>query len=359
MAVSGAQPNPSGIAFHFTSASRADSLFSRSMDVPTRHAATGQDTPEWHSESRAQPRSKCCLHPMRRVATALMVDPAWAGSAPRSGMDTKKRSCGGQAIAVPGKIAAGTSMQVPFRGPASAVSARRGFRRAGWGRRQARDAITRWQCRAREQRAGALPDNRVRAVVARAGRRACRHFTAAWGPSAQRTVSLLQAAGSCGCGPAYRTTAPRRRGAGRSHAWSGAWPATAICGPHRTVFHRGLVPVPTTNRAVSPAVMAWSRSTDAWPLPHGHAQCPPTADRRRLPQALDGLAHPHRSRRCVAVRLGARVGGWVLLAAGRHADPPDLAGGGRLHWAPPRADHIWPTPSFGCPCCHRQGQVLD
>ena len=152
---------------------------------------------------------------------------------------------------------------------------------------------------------------------------------------------------------------PRRRGAGRSHAWSGAWPGTAICGPHRTVFHRGLVPVPTTNRAVSPAVMAWSRSADAWPLPHGHAQCPPTADRRRLPQALDGLAHPHRSRRCVAVRLGARVGGWVLLAAGRHADPPDLAGGGRLHWAPPRADHIWPTPSFGCPCCHRQGQVLD
>lgn len=212
MAVSGAQPNPSGIAFHFTSASRADSLFSRSMDVPTRHAATGQDTPEWHSESRAQPRSKCCLHPTRRVATALMVDPAWAGSAPRSGMDTKKRSCGGQAIAVPGKIAAGTSMQVPFRGPASAVSARRGFRRAGWGRRQARDAITRWQCRAREQRAGALPDNRVRAVVARAGRRACRHFTAAWGPSAQRTVSLLQAAGSCGCGPAYRTTAPPQTG---------------------------------------------------------------------------------------------------------------------------------------------------
>lgn len=152
---------------------------------------------------------------------------------------------------------------------------------------------------------------------------------------------------------------PRRRGAGRSHAWSGAWPGTAICGPHRTVFHRGLVPVPTTNRAVSPAVMAWSRSADAWPLPHGHAQCPPTADRRRLPQALDGLAHPHRSRRCVAVRLGARVGGWVLLAAGRHADPPDLAGGGRLHWAPPRADPIWPTPSFGCPCCHRHGQVLD
>jgi hypothetical protein len=116
--------------------------------------------------------------------------------------------------------------------------------------------------------------------------------------------------------------------------------ARAICDPHRTVLHRALEPAPTTDRAVSPAVMASLRSPDAWPLPHGHAQRPPNANRRRLPQALGGQAgcsdaqHPHRSRRCVAVRLGARVGGWVLLVAGRHADPPVLAVWERLHWLP-------------------------
>lgn len=313
--VSGAQPNPSGIAFHFTSASRTDSLFSRSMDVPTRHAATGQDTLQWHYESHAQPRSKCCLHAARRVATVLMVDPAWAGSASRSAMDTKKRSCDGQAIAVPGKIAVGTSMQAPFRGPASAVPARRGFRRAGWVRRQAPEPS-----HAGNAASGKRGPGRCRTTGG--GRSSRAQDAAPAGTSQQRRGHARKEPQPCSGLPtaaavAFRTTGPRRQAAGR------------------TVLHRGLEPAPTTDRAVSPAVMASLRSPDAWPLPHGHAQ-----DRRRLPQALDGQAgcsdaqHPHRSRRCVAVHLGARVGGWVLLVAGRHADPPVLAVWERRHWLP-------------------------
>ena len=222
--VSGAQPNPSGIAFHFTSASRTDSLFSRSMDVPTRHAATGQDTRQWQYESHVQPCSKCCLHAARRVATVLMVDPARAGSASRSAMDTKKRSCDGQAIAVPGKIAVGTSMQVPFRGPASAVPARRGFRRAGWVRRQAPEP---------SHAGNAAPGKRGpgRCRTTGGGRSWRAQDAAPAGTSQQRRGharkeplpgSRLPTAAAV----AYRTTGPRRRAAGRSHAWSGAWPGT-------------------------------------------------------------------------------------------------------------------------------------
>lgn len=277
------------------------------MDVPTRHAATGQDTRQWQYESHAQPRSKCCLHAARRVATVLMVDPAWAGSASRSAMDTKKRSCDGQAIAVPGKIAVGTSMQVPFRGPASAVSARRGFRRAGWVRRQAPEP---------SHAGNAAPGKRgpERCRTTGGGRSSRAQDTASAGTSQQRRGHARKEPHPCSGLPtaaavAYRTTGPADGPQAAAMPGPARGRARAICDPHRTVLHRGLEPAPTTDRAVSPAVMASSRSPDAWPLPHGHAQ-----DRRRLPQALDGQAgcsdaqHPHRSRRCVAVRLGARVG---------------------------------------------------
>jgi len=210
-AVSGAQPNPSGIAFHFTSASRTDSLFSRSMDVPTRHAATGQDT----AMALRKPRPT-----MVEVLPACGA-PGRHGSHGRPGLGRVRieiRDGYEEAfLRRTGHRCAGKDRCWHFdagavpRSCISSVGAT--WISAGWmAPAPGTGAIARWQCRSRQERARALPDNRGRTLVARAGRRACSHSTAAEGPCAQRAASRLQAADSCGCGiPHYRPPQTGRR----------------------------------------------------------------------------------------------------------------------------------------------------